>query len=445
MTAAKTLIEHNTTDLLILEAKARLGGRVFTVREGNVVVEAGAEWIHGDERNPLNVLAQELQALAPPVPEEWDFRTVTQEGTHMTAEPYTPVHELLSEIENNASLNSYRGQALDQFFKDRYKELYGEEPTTEWKAWLHYLNKVVNSAFGCNDWTTPEVVSTGAFEEYGEDNQWADGYDTLLNHIKAGIPKKHIRLSSPICRIFWDKHQEGELDEGRVLLVKRDGSSIMADHVIVTASAGHLKERHGQLFSPPLPAQHVDTLEGMELGVANKVQMSWGEPWWGPGPLELNILWDKFDLPEEKSWLYDLAVVFSVVRSPQATIEAFTTGKASEVMERLSEEEVQAHFLELLRNTTETEIPEPAFFRRTTWGSDPWVRGSYSTLITTTGFESGVTSRAPLRSPLYSGEKMVLQWAGEHTSDSRFSTVDGAMGTGEREAKRLLRALQHGG
>lgn len=38
--------------------------------------------------------------------------------------------------------------------------------------------------------------------------------------------------------------------------------------------------------------------QGVKLGVANKVQLGWPEPWWGPRPLELNILWTKFDLPQ---------------------------------------------------------------------------------------------------------------------------------------------------
>ncbi|XP_037777187.1 peroxisomal N(1)-acetyl-spermine/spermidine oxidase-like isoform X2 [Penaeus monodon] len=443
LTAAKTLLENDVTDLLILEAKERLGGRVFTVREGNVVVEAGAEWIHGDESNPLYRLAQELNALAPPPPEEWDFWTVSQEGEEKDADPYPVLRELLSELADNASsLAAYRGLPLAALFTDRYKSLYGEESTEEWKGWLHYLNKIVNSAFGCNDWTTPEVTTTGAFAEYGDDNQWAAGYDTLLGHLKASIPDEHIRLSSPVCRIFWDENQEGKREEGQVLIVNKDGSSWLADHVIVTASSGHLQERHRQLFSPPLPMDYVNALEGMELGVANKVQMGWEEPWWGSEPLDLNIIWTKFDLPEEKSWLYDLVIVFSVVRSPHAVVESFVTGKASEIMESLSEEQVKAHYLELLRNATKMQVPEPMFFRRTSWGADPWVRGSYSTLITTSGFGSGLSSRAVLRAPLYAGRRMVLQWAGEHTSDSRFSTVDGAMSTGEREAKRLLNTLR---
>lgn len=443
LTAAKTLLESDVEDLLILEAKERLGGRVHTVREGNVVVEAGAEWIHGDEKNPLYRLAEELDALAPPPPEDWDFLTVTHYGKMADMDYYLELQELVSEFGDNASyLAPYEGLGLDAFFTDRYKSMFGEESTEEWKGWLHYLSKIVGSNFGCNDWATPEVTTTGAFEEYGEDNQWASGYDTLLDHLKASIPDDNIRLSTPVCRIFWDEHEEGELEEGQVLIVNKDGSSLLADHVIFTASSGHLQERHRQLFSPPLPGDYVSALEGIELGVANKVQMGWDDPWWGEDPLELDIVWTEFDLPEEKSWLYDLVLVFSVHLSPHAVIEGFVTGEASEIMEGLSEEQVREHFLELLRNASLMSIPEPMFFRRTTWGSDPWVRGSYSSLITTGGFHDGLTSRASLRVPLYAGTKMVLQWAGEHTSPHRFSTVDGAMGTGEREAKRLLKALR---
>ncbi|XP_063615667.1 uncharacterized protein LOC134788776, partial [Penaeus indicus] len=308
LTAAKTLLENNVKNLLILEAKERLGGRVFTVREGDIVVEAGAEWIHGDERNPLYRLAQELNALAPPPPEEWDFRTVSQEGKQMAPDPYPVVQGLLSEVSDNASsLAPYRGLGLGAFFADRYKSLFGEESTEEWKGWLHFLNKIVNSAIGCNDWTTPEVTTTGTFTKYGDNNQWAAGYDTLLAYLKArikgtvSISDEHIRLSSPVCRIFWDENQKGKLEKGQVLIVSKSGSSWLADHVIVTASFGHLQERHGQLFSPPLPRGYVNALEGMELGVANKLQMGWKEPWWGSEPLNLNIVWTKFDLPEEKS------------------------------------------------------------------------------------------------------------------------------------------------
>ncbi|XP_069981275.1 uncharacterized protein [Penaeus vannamei] len=196
LTAAKTLLESDVEDLLILEAKERLGGRVHTVREGNVVVEAGAEWIHGDEKNPLYRLAEELDALAPPPPEDWDFLTVTHYGKMADMDYYLELQELVSEFGDNASyLAPYEGLGLDAFFTDRYKSMFGEESTEEWKGWLHYLSKIVGSNFGCNDWATPEVTTTGAFEEYGEDNQWASGYDTLPGPPQGEYPR---RQHSPV-------------------------------------------------------------------------------------------------------------------------------------------------------------------------------------------------------------------------------------------------------
>nr|XP_027211973.1 spermine oxidase-like [Penaeus vannamei] len=253
---------------------------------------------------------------------------------------------------------------------------------------------------------------------------------------------------------------EGELEEGQVLIVNKDGSSLLADHVIFTASSGHLQERHRQLFSPPLPGDYVSALEGIELGVANKVQMGWDDPWWGEDPLELDIVWTEFDLPEEKVGLRSTSrppprtlvpeipedvllvavlmwscvlrsVMLCVHLSPHAVIEGFVTGEASEIMESLSEEQVREHFLELLRNASLMSIPEPMFFRSCSSGSKNSVGGGKILFLGKKMFLQGVKIL-----------QEVLQWAGEHTSPHRFSTVDGAMGTGEREAKRLLNALR---
>lgn len=58
-------------------------------------------------------------------------------------------------------------------------------------------------------------------------------------------------LSSPVCRIFWDIVDGNS--ENKVLVVTQAGASYLADHVILTPSIGHLKERHASLFTPALP------------------------------------------------------------------------------------------------------------------------------------------------------------------------------------------------
>lgn len=69
------------------------------------------------------------------------------------------------------------------------------------------------------------------------------------------IPDGKIRMNSPVCKILWD---QGE--NARVLVVTQDGSSYLADHVLVTSSVGHLKERQASLFQPALPQKYREAL-----------------------------------------------------------------------------------------------------------------------------------------------------------------------------------------
>src|SRR5260370_38306679 len=50
----------------VIEARDRIGGRVYTNRDWGAPLEMGASWIHGTTDNPLTELAQQARAqLAP--------------------------------------------------------------------------------------------------------------------------------------------------------------------------------------------------------------------------------------------------------------------------------------------------------------------------------------------------------------------------------------------
>ncbi|MPC17232.1 hypothetical protein E2C01_010081 [Portunus trituberculatus] len=153
-------------------------------------------------------------------------------------------------------------------------------------------------------------------------------------------------------------------------------------------------------------------LKAVKLGVANKVQIGWAEPWWGNGLYSLNILWSQFNLPphmvsdravtttDEKqtvshilahsslqqatpvspknhcrhhhappscarAWLYDVVSTFSV-HQQKAVVELFVTGGSSIYMEELKEEEVKDHVMDLITKASGQDVPQPTFFRR--WG-----------------------------------------------------------------------------
>ncbi|KAI8431418.1 hypothetical protein MSG28_015940 [Choristoneura fumiferana] len=63
VTAATTLVKAGRR-VLGLEAQDRVGGRVNTVPFGNGLVELGAEWIHGDQKNCVYDLATKFNIPA---------------------------------------------------------------------------------------------------------------------------------------------------------------------------------------------------------------------------------------------------------------------------------------------------------------------------------------------------------------------------------------------
>lgn len=63
MAAAAKLLEENVTNIIILEAESRIGGRVHSVFFGDAYVEMGAQWVHGKQHNIVYDLASPLVAL----------------------------------------------------------------------------------------------------------------------------------------------------------------------------------------------------------------------------------------------------------------------------------------------------------------------------------------------------------------------------------------------
>ncbi|XP_058535470.1 spermine oxidase isoform X2 [Ochotona princeps] len=59
LAAAKALLEQGFTDVTVLEASSRIGGRVQSVNLGHATFELGATWIHGSHGNPVYHLAED--------------------------------------------------------------------------------------------------------------------------------------------------------------------------------------------------------------------------------------------------------------------------------------------------------------------------------------------------------------------------------------------------
>lgn len=61
--AATKLIENGFSNIIVLEAENRIGGRVHSVDFGGSVVDLGGTWVHGEKDNIVYNMVKDLNLL----------------------------------------------------------------------------------------------------------------------------------------------------------------------------------------------------------------------------------------------------------------------------------------------------------------------------------------------------------------------------------------------
>ncbi|KAK3891153.1 hypothetical protein Pcinc_004943 [Petrolisthes cinctipes] len=226
LSAAKVLLKDSTADVVVLEAQDYLGGRVKTHRQGDILVEDGAEWINGGVANRLFGLAKRLNALTNPIPASaYDWRARTWDGTVADARGYDAAARLFEKCEEPGIQVNYYTTGYGKCYIDRFDKVYKNSRAVarEKAGWYHYLHMWVNKDVGCTGWMEQSARDADRFTDWGYDrwNQWKDGYDTVITHITKSVPDNKIRTSTPVCKILWD--QPG--GEDVVLVVTQGGDA----------------------------------------------------------------------------------------------------------------------------------------------------------------------------------------------------------------------------
>lgn len=117
--AATKLIANGFTNLTILEAESRIGGRVNTVPFGAGVVEVGAQYCHGIKNNAVYDLANGhnlLQAMI--IEKDENIHIIDTNGTWISKEDTRKLFRLANRILESEDMNSYKG-SLGNFFMEK--------------------------------------------------------------------------------------------------------------------------------------------------------------------------------------------------------------------------------------------------------------------------------------------------------------------------------------
>jgi len=390
----------------VLEGRGRIGGRTHSDTSLGVPLDLGASWIHGIKGNPLYAYARQMKMPT----FKWDYDDIKFTGLEGMGKLSLWWHT--QKAENN--LYKYGERILNQNPDATVQDIVdavhrGERLSKAEKSAMDFYVALNIEQSMAADLDALGIAGLLEGEDFrGEDVLLPGGYGTLVTSMANGLD---IRTS----------HIVHEIDHGgRHVRVDTSKGSFTADHVVITVPLGVLKAG-GIRFSPALSAAKARALDGMRMGVMNKLYLEFPRTFWDD---------DKQNyvrLAEGRSdWSF-----FTNLRqvSGKPVLCAFNTGRVASRLEGLTDDEQVAEAMEVLRTMFNSRVPDPIGVIATRWQQDAFALGSYSHL--------GVGAQPSLRQDLAAPVGGKLFFAGEATHADFPATVQGAYYSGERAAREV--------
>lgn len=419
VTAARLLAEAGQ-NVVVLEARDRIGGRMCTDRESGFSVDLGASWVHGVENSRLAELVQALeiptieftvgsfQAGGRPIAnfDGEGRRMSAQESAQWVSDVAKADLDVERQIVRSHPGDTYRDvteRALDDFEHgadavsperiDEIREFFRHRVEEQCGAWIGDLD-----AHGLDE---------DAIE--GDEVVFPRGYDEIPTRIAAGLDVRYEHVVQRVSR-----GADG-------VRVQTDRGEFTAARAVVTVPLGVLQSGAIE-FDPPLSDDVAGPIARLGMGVFNKIFLQFPEQFWDDGVYAIRALGE----PGEHwhSW-YDVSAI-----SARPTLLTFAAGPFGRRMQALPDETVVADVLAALRGLYGESVPDPIAHWVTHWGEDPFSRGSYSYLATGSSHHDHDALAGPVDG--------VLHFAGEATWGSDPATVGGAYESGARAAERIL-------
>lgn len=407
--AAASQLQEEGYEVVVLEARERIGGRVWTSKLWkDLPLDLGASWIHGVKRNPLTELADKIKARR--LETFYDLAAVYHaDGTPLTEEEL----ELFERLRARVSRLLERAQERDDdiSLRQAVEPLLREFPQGAMER--RFIQFILNSDFEQEYSGSAGKLSAHWLEhdeEFGGgDVLFASGFSSIVEFLANGL---EIKLGQVVQEIQWKNSP--------VRVITQD-SNYEADYVVVTVPLGVLQV--GKLtFSPSLTRDKREAITKLGMGVLNKCYLRFEDPFW---PKDVD--WLEYMANQHGAWT-EWVSFWRVARQP--VLLGFNAADRGREIEALSDEAIVASAMETLKTIFGESIPEPTGFQVTRWGQDPYAFGSYS-------FNS-VGSTPEMRDTLAEALEERLFFAGEATSSAYFGTAHGALLSGLDVAKQIL-------
>jgi len=435
LTAAWRLAQAGRS-VVVLEARDRVGGRVWTERlSDGTPLDRGGAWL-GPGQDRLYALAAEMGIGTYPTFVDGDHLFVGKGRTHRYRglipkglswfglvalgvamkrldamakaipldAPWTArdaaaldTRSIASWIDSRLQVPSRAARAL---LRTTMVEIFTADPSEV--SLLHVLFHL-HSAGGFARQTS---IEGGA-----QQDRVVGGMQGIVDRIAERLGDR-VRLAAPVREIL---HGSALVD------VVADGVMVRARRLIVAtppALSGRIR------YDPPLPADHALLLQRLPAGATAKIALVYDDAFWRTDGLSGQTL--AVDSP------FAITIDACAVTTPPGILNTFACGPDARALARLDPAERRRLVVDAMSARFGPKAAKVRDYVEQDWTEEEWTRGCFMA-----HYAPGVMTRLGhlLRQPV--GR---IHWAGTETSPVMNGFIDGAVRSGERAAEEVLAA-----
>jgi len=410
--AAARLLRQDDYSVLILEARDRIGGRIWTDNSLGMPLDMGASWIHGIRGNPVTEFAEEF-GLETAVTDYDNHIVYDYDGRKLSDDEQEELEEWLIELaeEVEAAGEELDSDAAMGTVINAVLAKVGPDPN-ELRKLNYGLNSLIEHEYAAD--VDELSVWYGQYgEEFGgKDIIFPNGYGQMVDQLAKGLD---IRLNHIVSQVSY----------GDGVTVTTNQGEFTSDYAIVTLPLGVL-QKGSVTFSPPLPQEKQTAVSKLGMGLLNKTYLKFDEPFWDK---DTDLIGH---IGEQKGDWTEFLNLYKY--TGQLVLLGFNAADNGRYLEILSDTEIIADGMRVLRTLYGNNIPNPTATFITRWATDPFALGSYSFVPPGAGEAEYEAMAEPVAGQLF--------FAGEATHPEYPSTVHGALLSGYREAKQILKSAE---
>ncbi|XP_046875001.1 lysine-specific histone demethylase 1B isoform X1 [Hypomesus transpacificus] len=423
--AASRQLQNFGMQVVILEARGRIGGRVWDDMSLGINVGRGAQIVNGCINNPIALMCEQLGMKMHTLGERCDL---LQEGGRATDQAidkrmdfhFNAILDVISEWRKDKSQHQDTplGEKIQEVYKNFLQESGIQFSELEQTVLQFHLS---NLEYACG--STLDQVSARSWDHNeffaqfsGDHTLLTSGYSTILNKLSEGLD---IRLRNPVHVIDYS----GDV----VKVTSSNGAQWTAQKVLVTVPLTLLQSNSIQ-FIPPLPERKLKAIHSLGAGIIEKIALQFPYRFWDikiqgadyfghlpPRPDKRGMFGVFYDMDPQRQ----KSVLMSVI-----------TGDAVPSFMAMGDEEVVEEAMMVLRELfKDQEVPEPVKHFVTRWSKDTWSQMSYSFVKTGGSGEAYDVIAEDVQGKVF--------FAGEATNRHFPQTVTGAYLSGVREASKI--------